>query len=188
MHAFAEPQHVWTFDDLLALPEDVDPRCYEIVDGSLVVSPATTMWHEIVCDNIRRALRDAGEDAGFVAVGPVAIDMHPTYRIPDLVVVPTAVVRTNVNPVPADRVALAVEVVSPGSRTTDRITKPAQYCAAGIPAYWRVEYEPEVSLTAYRLEGDCYVEVGTWGRGQTAHVAVPFPVEVRIDAIAPPAR
>jgi len=40
-------------------------------------------------------------------------------------------------------VLLAVEVVSPGSVTTDRITKPAQYAAAGIANFWRVETEPD---------------------------------------------
>jgi Uma2 family endonuclease len=34
---------------------------------------------------------------------------------------------------------LVVEVVSPGSTTHDRFTKPALYADAGIPTYWRIE-------------------------------------------------
>ncbi|MFY1637840.1 Uma2 family endonuclease [Solwaraspora sp. WMMB335] len=34
---------------------------------------------------------------------------------------------------------LVVEVVSPGSETTDRIVKADQYARAGIQFYWRVE-------------------------------------------------
>jgi hypothetical protein len=64
--------------------------------------------------------------------------------------------------------------------TTDWITKPAQYAAAGIPAYWRVETPPQVSLTAYTLPtgGSVYAEVGTGTAGQAAHLEAPFRVEV----------
>jgi Uma2 family endonuclease len=80
-----------------------------------------------------------------------------------------------------------VEVVSPGSITTDRVTKPAQYAAAGIPAYWRVETDPDVSLTAYRLpEGSTvYAEIGTWTRGEIAHLTEPVVVDVPIGQLLP---
>ncbi|MEH0984221.1 Uma2 family endonuclease [Micromonospora sp. CPCC 205556] len=42
-----------------------------------------------------------------------------------------------------------MEVVSPGTRRTDRFAKPGEYAAAGIPFYWRVEQDP-VHLHAYR--------------------------------------
>ena len=77
---------------------------------------------------------------------------------------------------------LAVEIVSPGSVTTDRVTKPAQYAAAGIRHFWRVETRP-VSLTAYALDGSTYRELGTWGAGETAHLAEPSPAEIPIDRL-----
>ncbi|MGH2719060.1 MAG: Uma2 family endonuclease [Actinomycetota bacterium] len=46
---------------------------------------------------------------------------------------------------PAD-VLLAVEIVSPGSRTRDRVTKPVVCAQWGIPSYWRVE--PDESPTS----------------------------------------
>jgi len=78
-------------------------------------------------------------------------------------------------------------VVSPGSVTTDRITKPAQYAAAGIGAYWWVETKPEVSLTAYVLrEGaNVYTELGTWTPGQIAQLIEPFAVDVDMDRLTP---
>ncbi|GAA2922153.1 hypothetical protein GCM10020221_17910 [Streptomyces thioluteus] len=44
---------------------------------------------------------------------------------------------------PVDKVKLAVEVVSTGSRSDDRIRKPALYAEAGVPSYWRVELEDD---------------------------------------------
>lgn len=48
-------------------------------------------------------------------------------------------------------VELVIEIVSPGSVTEDRITKPAQYAAQGIGAFWRIEIDNELSLSAYVL-------------------------------------
>lgn len=187
MQPLLDPPQVWTFADLQALPEDVDWRRYEIVDGALVVSPSVNLRHEVVSENVRAALRAAGTP-DFVVVGPMAVGLHPSYRIPDLIVVSAEVGATDINPVPATDVLLAVEVVSPGSATTDRITKPAQYAAAGIASYWRVETTPEISLTVYELPRgtDVYIELGTWSRGQIARLQKPFAVEIAIDALTPP--
>lgn len=117
-------------------------------------------------------------------MGPLAVDIDPTYLIPDLTVVTQDRALRNVNPVPSADVLLCVEFVSPGSRTMDRIVKPAKYAQGGIPSYWRVETRPHVALTEYRLEGDVYAEVGTWGPGETAELTAPFPVAIEIDALS----
>jgi Uma2 family endonuclease len=181
-----DAHQVWTFDDLQKLPEEVDWRRFEIVDGALVVSPSTAWRHEVICQLVRTVLWEAGQPDFFVA-GPMAVDLHPSYLIPDFVVTRAELRTTNVNPLPARDVLIAVEVVSPGSLTMDRITKPAEYAKVGIPAYLRVESEPEVTLTAYSLaEGaSVYAELGTWGPGETAYLDAPFPVDIPIDAITP---
>lgn len=104
--------------------------------------------------------------------------------------VPTSVFGRGLKLLRSTDVLLAVEVVSPGSVTTDRITKPAQYAAAGIRSLWRVETRPELSLTAYALvSGErVYTEVGTWTTGQTAQLSEPFAVEVAVDDIVPVGR
>lgn len=43
--------------------------------------------------------------------------------------------------VPVAKLVLVVEVVSPGSRSVDRVHKPAEFAAAKVPYYWRVETE-----------------------------------------------
>ena len=55
--------------------------------------------------------------------------------------------------VPLDKVLAVVEVVSPGSETTDRVVKPLEYAEAGIPYYWRVENaEDEPVVHTYKLD------------------------------------
>ena len=180
----------WTYAELVAyvesLPHDVNPHSYEIVDGALVVTPSPDADHEIVSEGVRAVIRAALPREN-VVIGPIDIDLRPSYRTPDLAVVPAGLFGTRTRPIrPAD-VLVVVEVVSPSSVTTDRITKPAQYAAAGIPAYWRVETTPEVSLTAYALPhgASVYAEVGTWTAGQTAHLEQPFRIDVPIDRLTP---
>ncbi|NEE00942.1 Uma2 family endonuclease [Phytoactinopolyspora halotolerans] len=169
----------WTFDDLLELPES--PWRFEIVDGGLIMSPPPGVWHEGVSDAVRTALRNRLPSA-YRALGPLAVDMHPTYLVPDLAVLRAEDVRRRKNRLRPAEVLLVVEVVSPGSVSSDRILKPAKYAAAGIPAYWRIETEPETSLTAYQLTpgSSVYTTVGTWRVGQTAHLTEPFEMDIPI--------
>lgn len=60
----------------------------------------------------------------------------------------------------AGEVALAVEIVLPGSRIMERLTKPAVYEGGGICSFGRVELEDGPAIFAYRLEQGRYVEVG----------------------------
>jgi Uma2 family endonuclease len=187
MSELADPRRVWTIDELYRwLPENVDPRCFEIVDGALIVSPPADFHHEFVIDQLRIALRPY-LPADLWVGGPAGVDLAPSYRVPDLVVVSRELITERRKSALAAEVSLAVEVVSPSSRSTDRIMKPAQYAAAGIGAYWRVETEPDVTLTAYALDAgaDVYTELGSWGPGQVARIERPFPVDVPIDSLIP---
>ncbi len=77
--------------------------------------------------------------------------------------------------------ALVVEVVSPNSRKTDRFFKPLEYAQAGVPAYWRLEPDPEPRLHVMQLEAGGYREVQQLtGRGR---VSVPFDLEVDLDLL-----
>jgi Uma2 family endonuclease len=65
-----------------------------------------------------------------------------TVFIPDVLVVARDAGLANRSGIlDADDVALVVEIVSPGSRTTDRLTKPVLYALAGIASFWRVELD-----------------------------------------------
>ena len=137
-------QGLWTLADLDGLPDD--GRRYEIIDGSLLVSPPP--------GNNTKFGRLLWLSPGSVALGP------GNYRQPDvLLLAETAVGRGQPLAAGPEDVLLAVEVMSPGSVTEDRITKPAMYARAGIEHYWRLEPDADrLTLHVYRLAGDVYAE------------------------------
>ena len=79
--------------------------------------------------------------------------------------------RTHVAPM------LAVEVLSPGTRTKDRVLKRAVYAEHGVPSYWIID--PTVpSLLALELVGDAYEVVAEVRGEESATLERPFPVTV----------
>ncbi|SHG01877.1 Putative restriction endonuclease [Jatrophihabitans endophyticus] len=174
-----------TLHALLAEPRDhdLDWRRFEIVDGVLLVSPQSTPRHELVVAKLIVAL-GAAVPAGHRAIGAVGIGIGRSYRVTDVTVVADRVFgRHDATTQPGD-VLLAVEVESPSSVTTDRITKPAQYAAAGIPHFWRIETSPLV-LHAYRLVDGVYAPAGSWRAGETARVTEPFAVDLDVAGLLP---
>jgi Uma2 family endonuclease len=61
------------------------------------------------------------------------------------------VARQNLPRFRASDILTAVEIVSPGTRRTDRVTKPFEYAEAGIQHYWLIELDDPATLTAYTL-------------------------------------
>jgi Uma2 family endonuclease len=97
----------------------------------------------------------------------VVLQVDPAdCRIPDVVLFggdadPTG----DTNYTAAEDVLLVVEVVSAGSQTADRYEKPGEYARAGIPAFWRIELEPSISVHVYRLIDQVYRDEGVYARG-----------------------
>ncbi|MDX2407761.1 Uma2 family endonuclease [Streptomyces microflavus] len=114
----------------------------EIVDGMVVVGPSTSKRHNRLARILANALDaaagpDWNADTGFdVRLQDVAL----TNRRPDVTVYRAETI--DLTPTRPEHVLLVVEVVSPGSETTDRIVKVDQYAKAGIPFYWRIEQAP----------------------------------------------
>jgi Uma2 family endonuclease len=137
--------HQITADEYAAWPENVC-RDIEVVDGIVVVSPAPARRHQRLVPLIWSILEEAGQPT-WVAATDVDLRMadEPLHnRRPDVVVYRAdlseeAILR------PSDTL-LVVEVVSPGSQTTDRKTKPLVYAEAGIEHYWRVEPKNHVPV------------------------------------------
>lgn len=160
----------WTVDDLDLLPDD--GLHYELVDGTLRVSPPAPLPHNAVASELLVRLHPLlGPQWRVIAPAAVVFDQF-NAREPDLLVLRRDGARGK-HASPAD-VLLAVEVMSPSSRTDDRLVKPAQYAAAGIPHYWRIEPDVPVLVT-YALEGDVYRETARC----TDEVDVEQPIAVR---------
>ena len=165
----AERAGRWTLARLAELPRDGNR--YEVVDGNLVVTPPPPPWHQAVGSVLLGQLI-AQCPPDWLAVYESYVDYGGDGRVPDLLVVRRTALqrRRQIAYLPAD-VGLAVEIVSPSSRRTDRLAKPAEYADVGIPCFWRVELEPELVVHPFRLE-------------QAAWVAEP-PVTHRGPAIVP---
>ncbi|MFE9390035.1 Uma2 family endonuclease [Streptomyces sp. NPDC006784] len=111
----------------------------EIVDGMVVVSPSASKRHNRLARILANALdAAAGPDWNADTDFDVRLqDVPLTNRRPDVIVYRAETI--DLTPTRPEHVLLVVEVVSPGSETTDRIVKVDQYAKAGIPFYWRVE-------------------------------------------------
>lgn len=161
----------WTVDDLEELPEELR---YELVDGGLLMSPSPAVGHGYAQVELAALLR-AAVGPEHVVVGETGLRFdRRNERRPDLAVVRRSALGSVVLS-PSD-VLLVVEVMSPGSVSTDRVAKPAQYAAAGIPAYWRLEQDEGVLVT-HVLDGDTYRETGR----HTGPAVVEEPFRVELD-------
>ena len=169
----------WTIDDVDDLPDDGNR--YEIADGSLIVSPPPDLPHNSANDYLGDLLkRQAPTDFRVIAV-PTGVDIRRrgSYYIPDLVVVPAAVMRTAAkNLSPAD-VLLVAEVLSPSNRLTDLLLKRHDYAAAGIPHYWIVDRVNRTLTVLVLDDGETtYREEAVVEPGKTWTTDRPFPITV----------
>lgn len=72
---------------------------------------------------------------------------------------------------PTADVVLAIEVVSPGSRSTDRVLKVTEYPRAGTGSYWIVDLDTTV-VTVLEADAGTYI---TRSKGATVDVTRPAP-------------
>lgn len=164
----------WTFDDLDALPDD--GLRYELVDGVLLVSPAPLRLHQRAVTQLLARLAAACPPGLEVLVAPT--DYRPTASRslqPDLLVASRADPGTRALTQP---LALAVEVLSPSSRSIDLVLKRSLYEQAGVERYWALD-PAAPSLQAWRLVGGAYVEEPLVVEGVLTAEA-PVPVQLRL--------
>jgi Uma2 family endonuclease len=142
----------YTVEDVLNLPDDT-PRV-ELSDGVLAVVPSPTGGHQKINWRLVSWL-DRNLPEGYepqMAVGVVT--GHRSTLEPDALILHSPVDFDHHFYEP-DQVAVAIEIVSAGTKRRDRLEKPALYAAAGIPHFWRVEQNP-VHVFVYDLVGDRY--------------------------------
>lgn len=175
----------WTVEDVLALPEHPARARYELVDGVLMMSPAPAFAHQLVsfrlCSQITAALTRSA--APFLTAEAINVTGDSRLFIPDIAVVDRAAVQRGTLAVPLEAVLLLVEIVSPFNRASDRILKPALYAQAKVPAYWRVELEPDVRVVVHELSVDTYREVATITGKEAVEVAGEFTVDLDVAAL-----
>ncbi|MEU7902601.1 Uma2 family endonuclease [Actinoplanes sp. NPDC049118] len=167
-----------TVEDVLFLPDGA-PRV-ELRDGAMIVVPPPTGDHQRIAGLLWRWLlqHSPGEFRPSQATG-VAVSLNTTFE-PDLLLA-DALTGSNHYSV-ADHVTLVVEIVSPDTRKRDRLEKPAEYAAAGIAHYWRIEQDP-IHVFAYDLVGAHY-ELAAESDTELV-LSAPFDIRLPISDITP---
>jgi Uma2 family endonuclease len=164
--------------DLEAMPDD--GHRYELLDGTLVVTPAPTWRHQNAVTQLLVLLHRGCPEGMRVLTAPVDVALaDDTVLQPDLLVARKT--DFGERDLPAAPL-LAVEVLSPSTRLVDLNLKKARYEQAGCPSYWVVD--PELgALTVWQLEDGRYVEVVSAAGDDPVAVTEPFPLEVRPAAL-----
>ena len=162
-----------TYDDLQNLPED--GHRYELLDGTLLVTPSPNHAHQRCVLRLAVLLDDSAPPDLEVIIAPFDWLIGPrTAFEPDVLVARRADIEERNLPVPP---LLAVEVLSPSTRRIDLVLKRDAYASAGVPSYWLVD--PEVpNVTALRLEDGVYVEEASVSGDEPFTASSPFPVTV----------
>lgn len=126
----------WTYEDLLALPED--GKRYEIIEGELFELTGPKFAHGVAVMNLILLLGPLVRSCGGIIL-TAAIDVffrgaEPVQ--PDIVILlPGSAAK------PTDRGIegspdIVIEILSPSNRVHDLLTKRALYERAGIREYW----------------------------------------------------
>jgi Uma2 family endonuclease len=164
----------YTRADLLAIPDD--GHRYELVDGSLVVTPAPSLRHQEALLNLAVVLKARCPADLVVLVAPFDVALATdTVLQPDVLVARRSDLTDRDLPTAP---VLAVEVLSPSTRRIDLTLKRARFEAAGCPAYWVVDPDTP-SITAWQLVDGRYVDAGHAEGDQLFEVGLPFAVRLR---------
>lgn len=168
----------FTREELEALPDD--GRRYELIDGSLVVTPAPALRHQRMVGKLHLLLSQACPAGLEVLLAPFDVALAvDTVVQPDLLVARTSDLTERELPTAP---LLALEVLSPSTRHVDRGLKRARYETAGCPSYWVVDPDGP-SVTIWELQDDGYVERAHVAGNDTHAVTAPFPVELTPSAL-----
>lgn len=159
-----------------ALETTRDGRRYEVVDGRLLITGAQPPAHHAAVVALMVLLKQACPPDLLVSVGSLAFrpTLHTTLR-PDLLVCPRNYATTQPP-------LLAVEVLSPSTRTTDVVLKRSLYETHQIPFYWLLDPIPQ-ELTLLTLTPTGYTCEAVLQSEETFHTTQPFPVTLTPSAL-----
>ena len=156
MKPAATPSGNFTYDDFVLFPDD--GKRHEIIDGEHYVTPSPNTKHQVVAGNLHMAvgtyLRSQPIGAVFLAPFDVVFS-HFDVVEPDLLYISKArrsvLTEMHVRGAPD----LVMEILSPGTRKTDEITKRGLYEGAGVQEYWIVDPALE-TIKIYRRSDDAF--------------------------------
>lgn len=135
-----QPAERWTADLVRALPDD--GQRYELISGTLVVTPAPRWTHQRVVAALHLRLHEwLGAHPNLeVVFSPADISLGEDEILqPDLFVVRSRPGKPNREWSDVKELALVIEVLSPSTAHYDRHLKRRRYQRAGVPEYWIID-------------------------------------------------
>lgn len=158
--------------DLATMPDD--GHRYELIDGTLIVTPAPSYAHQRAVTSLARLLIEP--PAGLeLLVAPFDVPLaEDTVVQPDVIVL---VRQEDIHDAADPELVLAIEVLSPSTRLIDLNLKKARLEQAGVPSYWVVD-PLEATLIAWEYRAGIYVEVARVHGDETWTATLPFEVTV----------
>jgi len=148
MPAYASPH--WTAADVRDLMVESRPwPRYELLDGELLVTPAPAAAHQVAVGELFLVIATYCRRMriGLAVLSPADLELLPdTIMQPDVFVVPPGTFPKDVTPAWSyiKALVLAVEVLSPSTVRTDRVSKRDFYLANGVREYWIVDLDARV--------------------------------------------
>jgi len=143
-----------TYDDLAAMPDD--GKRYELINGELFELTGPTPKHQWTSGGLYNRLRPfvLDNELGLVYYAPINV-----YFTPHIVVQPDVVFvgRERAGIIRVGKIEgapdLLMEILSPGTRRHDMITKAAIYAAFGVREYWLADPGKETILVQTAIDG-----------------------------------
>jgi Uma2 family endonuclease len=176
-----EGKIILTYEDYVLLPND--GKRYEILEGELTVTPAPSTKHQTASVNLLVLLSQyiKQRDLGRLFHAPIDLILESSAVLqPDLLFVSKARQSIITERAIEGAPELVIEILSPGTSRTDRVTKAQIYARHGVPAYWIVDPEQK-TIEIYLLEADGYRLAATL-QGATPAIAPPF-TDLQIAAV-----
>lgn len=156
-HEPASRDHLYTLDDYYALP---DEQRVELIDGVFYDMAAPAFLHQLILMHLSYLFHDCAEQHGlpcevFAAPCDVRLDRdNYTMVQPDLLVICSPQDYLHMKRLEGAP-DLAVEILSPSTRSKDMILKLYKYEKAGVREYWIVDPEHR-TVTVHFFDTDRY--------------------------------
>ncbi|HVV18121.1 MAG TPA: Uma2 family endonuclease [Pseudonocardiaceae bacterium] len=153
-------------------------------EQGLTLTPPPGNGHNVIVELVHRTLaRTVPDDWGLYQTLGVSIPMRLKLFVPDLVVIPRAVVAAGPDsePVPAEHALLVVEVTSRGNAESDRKQKRWGYAHAAVPQYLLIDRfdddGPSITLFTEPVDGH-YEQIHRLPFGREVRLPEPFEVDL----------
>lgn len=150
-----DPEKDWTYEDYSQIPED--GQVYQVIDGRLFVTPSPVSIHQVIS---RRLLvffyQFEMEGRGFIFHAPMDLILRGGTPVqPDLLYLTHDQRGMVKEKFIEGSPHLVVEILSPSTRSLDRVTKMNLYAANKIPLYVLVEPQDQ-TVEIFRFENGHY--------------------------------